>query len=251
MTDPKRLSIIVPYRDRAEHLSTFVGHMLTYFSRDKLDRHTPYKITIVEQFDDGLFNRGKLSNIGFDLTKDAFDYFCFHDVDFLPIWADYRYPDKPTRIIWHGADVVPYEEGDSVKINHDYERYFGGVVLFTKEHFQRINGYSNAYEGWGFEDNDLRVRCEEAGLGRDLRDGTFRPLHHKNTGMDRTLKFNDVAKANNARFDKRIKSGRFKDIMQEDGLSDLSYTVVYRDFLKNRRSEGEIETIELVQVQFA
>ena len=40
-TDPryaKRLAIVVPYRDRAEHLSRFVPHMVTYFQRDKLDR---------------------------------------------------------------------------------------------------------------------------------------------------------------------------------------------------------------------
>jgi len=33
----KRLAIVVPYRDRAEHLARFVPHMVAYFERDKLD----------------------------------------------------------------------------------------------------------------------------------------------------------------------------------------------------------------------
>jgi hypothetical protein len=34
----KRLAIVVPYRDRAEHLAKFVPHLAAYFQRDKLDR---------------------------------------------------------------------------------------------------------------------------------------------------------------------------------------------------------------------
>ena len=34
----KRLAIIVPYRDRADHLARFVPHLVAYFERDKLDR---------------------------------------------------------------------------------------------------------------------------------------------------------------------------------------------------------------------
>jgi hypothetical protein len=84
----KTLSIIVPYRDRAEHLSQFLPHMITYFQMDKLDKYINYSIHIVEQFDDKKFNRGKINNCGFLITKDYADYFCFHDVDYLPIWAD-------------------------------------------------------------------------------------------------------------------------------------------------------------------
>jgi hypothetical protein len=45
----KRLAIVVPYRDRAEHLAKFVPHIATYFQRDKLDRQIPVTINIIEQ----------------------------------------------------------------------------------------------------------------------------------------------------------------------------------------------------------
>ena len=83
----KTLAIIVPYRDRFEHLSQFLPHMSAYFQRDKLDRYIKYSIHIVEQLGNERFNSGKLKNCGFSLTKDKADYFCFHDVDYLPIWA--------------------------------------------------------------------------------------------------------------------------------------------------------------------
>ena len=249
MPDRKRLSIIVPYRDREEQLGTFLRHLLTYFARDKVDRFTPYRVTVVEQDDDRPFNKGKLCNVGFDLTRDIADYFCFHDVDYLPVWADYSYPDAPMRIIWYGADVVPYDEGASVEIKHDYDRYFGGVVLFTRADYLAVNGFSNQYEGWGFEDGDLRFRCATAGLEVKYRDGTFQPLRHKNAGMDRSLKFNDTALANKQRLKNRREDGKFAEFMENDGIAQLQYTVTSR--IHPIKSQGKsVSHIEHVKVSF-
>ena len=83
----RSLAIVVPYRDRAEHLRYFTPHMTAYFERDKLDRYIRYSVHIVEQVGDEPFNRGRLCNAGFALVKDSADYVCFHDVDYLPIWG--------------------------------------------------------------------------------------------------------------------------------------------------------------------
>ena len=118
-----------------------------------------YEIFIVEQADDKPFNRGKLLNVGYKYAlKNGCDYFVFHDVDMLPEEVDYSYSNKPLHLATHLQE-------------HDYETtffdYFGGVTMFTKEDFKTINGFSNEYWGWGFEDDDLLIRCIESDLDID------------------------------------------------------------------------------------
>ena len=119
-----------------------------------------YEIFIVEQADDKPFNRGKLLNAGYKYALDkGCDYFVFHDVDMLPEDVDYSYSDKPLHLATHLQE-------------HDYETtffdYFGGVTMFTKEDFKTINGFSNEYWGWGFEDDDLLIRCLDSNLQLDM-----------------------------------------------------------------------------------
>ena len=150
----ERLAIIVPYRNREEHLSRFVPHINKFLS----DKDIDFKIFIVEQGNDKSFNRGWLLNVGYTISKEqGFDYFCFHDVDMLPEdnTCDYSWVDKPTHIAARLS-----------KFNYRlvYPEYFSGVTLFNKEHFEWINGYSNKYWGWGFEDDDLLYRCRKGGI---------------------------------------------------------------------------------------
>jgi N-terminal region of glycosyl transferase group 7/N-terminal domain of galactosyltransferase len=209
----KKLAIVVPYRDRSQHLSQFIPHMQTYFERDKLDRNIKYSILIIEQSQGKKFNRGKLKNCGFEIAKANHDYFCFHDIDYLPIWADYSYCECPTRLIWYG-----------LTLSENYETFFGGVVLFNKEDFLNLNGYSNEYWGWGFEDVDLFVRIQRNGLQVDKRDGTFMPLPHVHQGIETNGTLSVEAQETQKLFREHLALLNTGYRFTEDGLSNLGFT---------------------------
>jgi hypothetical protein len=206
----KRLAIIVPYRARPEHIQKFVPHILTYFARDKLDRAIAMTLHIIEQSGAALFNRGKLRNVGYMLAREAADYVCFHDVDYLPIWADYSWSEKPARLIWHG-----------LQLKEDWNTFFGGVTLFDKAAFERVNGYPNCYWGWGFEDVELGDRCKLAGLDIERRDGTYSALPHKHAGIVAPGVLSEEAQRTRALYFKR--RDRVGELMAREGLSDLEF----------------------------
>lgn len=138
----KKLGIIVPYRNRYEHLLQFKRHITKHLISKGYEN---YVIIIVEQDDAKLFNRGMLCNIGFlEAQKQNCDYIVIHDVDMIPIDVDYSYSEYPIHL---ATDNIPFDS------------YFGGMTLFPSDVFKKINGFSNLYWGWGFEDDDLRYRC--------------------------------------------------------------------------------------------
>jgi len=145
-----KLAIIIPYRDRRDNLDIFLPHMVNFLKNKQID----YEIYIIEQFDDKPFNYGKLCNVGVSQTNEIADYYCFHDVDVLPLNdnADYSYKDIPTQLFY---------ENSNKKILLPYDQFFGGVVVMNKEDFLKVNGFNNNYWGKGYVDLDLLYRCEK------------------------------------------------------------------------------------------
>jgi hypothetical protein len=138
----KKLGIIVPYRNRYEHLQEFKKSIIKYLDSNSYEN---YVIIIVQQDDAKLFNRGMLCNIGFlESQKQKCDYIVIHDVDMIPTDVDYSFSEIPIHL---ATDNIPFES------------YFGGITLIPSDLFKKINGFSNLYWGWGFEDDDLRYRC--------------------------------------------------------------------------------------------
>lgn len=153
-----RLAIIVPYRDRAHHLSKFLPHYRKLLP--------DAEIIIVEQEPGKPFNRGKLLNIGF-LESDA-DYFCFQDVDMLALRADYSCP----------ATIRQLASSNIQRVN-----YFGGVTLFTRDAFLKAEGYSNEFFSRA-EDNEQFFNCTKKGIPIEYKFGKFALLPHKRNGPD-------------------------------------------------------------------
>ncbi len=223
----KRLSIVVPYRAREHHLKIFVPHVRAFFSRDKLDHAIPYQVLVVEQEHGLPFNRGAIKNVGFLLGQDSSDYTCFHDVDYLPIWADYSWTDHPTPIVWYGAEVRPIAPGRSsaVAVNQ-MESFFGGVLLVPNAAFMHVDGYSNSYWGWGSEDVDLRNRFLAASVQLGRRKGSFDPLDHNHDAFLPDGSRSPLATENERLFERRWKNGAASNT---DGLSTLDFEVLSRE----------------------
>jgi hypothetical protein len=198
-----RLGIIVPYRHRHEQLIIFNQEIKKYLDKTGID----YRIIIVQQDDAKLFNRGMLLNIGFRYAKKMkCNYVVFHDIDMLPIDVDYSYSDVPL----HLADPV-------------FDKYFGGVTLFPTKVFEKINGYSNKYWGWGFEDDDLLLRC----IKKNIQTDNVRITNKGNS--THAFKFNGIdsyIKINNC-FDFDNNYTIFVSFWPEDIICDYTKQVDY------------------------
>lgn len=143
-SNKEKIAIIVPFRDirkeqeRSKQMQQFIP-LITQFL---LKSNMPFKIYIIEQSDDNRkFNRGKLLNIGYVLAvMHQYSVFIFHDVDLIP--SDDLLPyycvvpqSKPIHIakIWNR-----YNKND---------KYFGGIVNFSSNLYEQVNGYPNNF--WG------------------------------------------------------------------------------------------------------
>ena len=165
----KKLAIIVPYRHREQHLAKFPSYIKKFLAKENIKN----EIIIVEQADNVKpFNKGMLLNIGAKFFWDNYDYFCFHDIDMLPENASYACINHPV-LLANSASQFDHT-------NTKHETYFGGVVMFTKEQFLQINGFSNNYWHWGYEDDDSFFRCLISGLTPvAYKDGCFKSLPHE------------------------------------------------------------------------
>lgn len=76
------MAIIIPYRDRFEHLVTLLYYLHPILQRQELD----YKIFLSEQLGNGTYNKGVLMNAAFIYASSEYDFQCFvfHDVDLIP-----------------------------------------------------------------------------------------------------------------------------------------------------------------------
>lgn len=204
----EKLSIIVPYRDREEHLDKFIPYMENTEFLSGID----YEILVVEQ-DDKPFNRGKLLNVG-AVESPGSSYYCFHDVDMLPILSDYSYVEVPTHLA---------AEAEQFGYKLPYQGYFGGVTLFDKHSFIKANGYSNEYWGWGAEDDDVMYRCIAKGIKPSRKNGKYRSLSHS-----REIK-QDLYNENLRKYFEFKNSPNLEKIeekINEDGLTSLKYEII-------------------------
>ncbi|XP_063434377.1 beta-1,4-galactosyltransferase 7-like [Mytilus trossulus] len=168
-----KLAILVPFRDRLEELLEFAPYIHRYLNHQKI-RHDIY---VINQIDEYRFNRASLINVGFLESNTNCDYIAMHDVDLVPVTdgLPYTYPvEGPVHVA--SPELHPI---------YHYKKFVGGILLFNRFHFIKINGMSNRYWGWGREDDELYVRIKKAGLNVTRPQGittgykTFKHIHNK------------------------------------------------------------------------
>lgn len=153
----QNIAAIIPFRDRYSHLSVLVP---------KLKVIVPHiDLFVIEQCGNDSFNRGAIKNIGAMEAK-GYGAYCFHDVDFIPMQADYSYSDNPVAMVTerNGAPM--------------YKRFFGGVVMVPTKKLWAINGYSNRFKTWSCEDDRMRHDLVTKGYKIEVRQNKYEHLEH-------------------------------------------------------------------------
>ncbi|XP_032519233.2 beta-1,4-N-acetylgalactosaminyltransferase bre-4-like [Danaus plexippus] len=200
-----RVAIIVPYRDRQQHLAIFLNHMHPFLMKQQIE----YGIYIIEQEGTSEFNRAKLMNVGFveSQRQRSWQCFIFHDIDLLPLDSRNMYscPKQPRHM---SASI------DKLNFRLPYEDIFGGVSAMTLEQFTKVNGFSNKYWGWGGEDDDMFYRLKKMNyhIARyKMSIARYAMLDHKKSAP------------NPKRYQLLSQTSK---TFQKDGLSTLEYEVI-------------------------
>jgi hypothetical protein len=155
-TTVPKFVFIIPYRNRAFYLQSFMRKMSTVL--EDIPK-TDYEIYVIHQNDTRKFNRGAIKNIGFLHIKNKYpnDYkqmtLVFNDVDIFPLRKNY-------------VDYITTK--GVVKHFFGFHYTLGGIVSIVGEDFERINGFPNFW-AWGFEDNLIQTRIVNAGIAIDRR----------------------------------------------------------------------------------
>ncbi|XP_032873825.1 beta-1,4-galactosyltransferase 1-like [Amblyraja radiata] len=204
----QKVAVIIPFRDRDEHLKYWLYYLHPLLQRQQLD----YGVYVINQHGEETFNRAKLLNVGFmeALKEDNYNCFVFSDVDLIPM--DDRNIYKCYNQPRHLAVSM-----DKFSFRLPYNQFFGGISALSREQHEKINGFPNNYWGWGGEDDDIYNRIIFRGMGISRPDGVIgkcRMIAHRRDKKN---------EPNPQRFD-RI--ARTRQTMQNDGLNSLKYKVL-------------------------
>ena len=225
--------IIVPYRNRKEHLDIFIKDALPLFEKYL----KPFKVVVVEQNEGKIFNRGIVLNIGFNENKEDSEYFFTHDIDIIPkedcvknIYT--KIPDTNTimGILTSNCNTL------------------GGIIKFDSESFIKSNGFPNNMWGWGVEDKALQNRVEFMTINIEKN------IIFDNQNPLKDLNFTIRDDVNDKHLDKDFESRTFIEYnifnnlnneskynrVMSSGLNNLKYKVLSKEMIH--------EYVELIKI---
>lgn len=213
------LLVNIPYRARGLHtfrktqLYNLINNCKEYFKLNNIE----FKIIIIEQNGDELFNRGKLLNIAFLESEKLFSKY---NVTYMHINCDYTFNINhtfPKNLLYLDDNFYNLFNVECMKNNS-----LGGCCLFNSKLFNSINGFPNNFYGWGGEDRHIYYRC----LTKNIK---IIETKYTNKNKDKSKNFiNDENNDNITDTSKNIKhlmASKINDI-QTNGLTNCKYKIV-------------------------
>ena len=219
--------ILIPYRNRKEHLEQFIKDAIPLFEKYL----KPFKVIIIEQEEGKLFNRGMLLNIGFNEYKDKTQFFFTHDVDIIPT-------DKCVN------ELYTKNNYDVIRIFNGHDKSLGGVIKLIHYSIFNSNGYPNYIWGWGIEDRALyyRYNIMNHTLSPNYTNNVnFIKLYHQPNCETYLNDKKNISDKENEIFNCNDKQKQITHIMTS-GLNNLEYTIIHR---KNISDNLEIITVSI------
>lgn len=215
-----KTKIVLPFKDDLP-ARRFKGCLNEFLPKFKiyLDRNLGvgnYEFFIVEENSPETitFNLGRTINIGFDLEKENMneeDIFMFHPIDILPVDTDYSVK-KNTKFCMRGYTPHPYRPRPNQQIIENH--YYYKSIAIAKKDFEKVNGFTNNFVGWGGEDDEFFLRLEINDIHVDGVVNEYHRLTHDGSNGPNYGKHQEMIN---------------KSIDQKkciSGLDDLSYKVI-------------------------
>ena len=110
-----------------------------------------------------MFNRGRLVNAAF-LENMGYGYYIFHDVDIFPVRGTPK--TEPEHFGYHGMpNYFPIDQARIIL--KPAQKVAGCIFGVSNQVYQEVNGHSNSYWGWGYEDREFFVRLRRNGIRID------------------------------------------------------------------------------------
>jgi N-terminal domain of galactosyltransferase/N-terminal region of glycosyl transferase group 7 len=205
-----------------------VKHLIYYINKNF--EHDFFHIVYVIQSNKQLFNRGFLFNVGYkEILSSNYTPECilFHDVDLLPYSSGIPY-----NVCSHPVQLG--SELEHFNWSFPYEKSCGGVISMNVRHWTSVNGFSNLYQGWGGEDDDLYVRLKRMRLLNGVNQMEIERPTPGLGGFINTERSHSLSNENHSRYSKNVKQlkkmirGRLKN-WHQDGISSTQYKILRRE----------------------
>ncbi len=223
--------IIIPYRAREPHLKYYIDNSVPL-----LQKYLPNsKVVIVEQdWNNKLFNRGCLLNIGAKEYENKTNHIITQDVDINPL-------EKSIKELY-----LPEVNDNTIKGLYNFDSNcdtLGGIIKMKNSTFFKINGFPNDIWGWGAEDIALLQRAKYFNI-KIYKTVKAHDLGHSNrcTGIYENENYivfnniNDRVMYNNSKNIQKYNLNNYNDKIvniKNSGLNNINYEIINKQIIND------------------